>query len=242
MKKPNRLTIIILISLLVIIALLWFKNNNLQKQRFQAQQEIRKKTLSNDSLTFYKGVYSKYVADTLTRGELKKLAAQILDLQNRQPISVTKTIIQPVEIRKETDSVRIEKDTVYIKDYYPNKGNPFLTYTNNFSIKDTLGRSTFNFSPIALSQVITKKENGLYQVDFKGPDFLELKSLDIQTEPMEAIRPDNFGILIGADYIKDITENQQHLGINSYIRYKKFYIGAGATTQGSLNAGIKVEF
>lgn len=243
MKRPNRLAIIAITILSIIVAVLWFQNNQLQKKEAQANQELRKEILSKDSLqNLGNGFYRKLVSDSLVLKELKKLAEDIVDLKERKPIAVTKTIIRPIEVLKEIDSVEVKKDSVFITDYYPNKDTSFLTYTNRFSLSQQKGISNFKFDSIVLNKVVSKKENGLYQIDFKGPDFLKLESLDIQTEPIKEVKKDNFGVIIGLNYIRSLEDNQQHLGIDSYIRYKKFYIGGGATTQRDINAGVKVEF
>lgn len=242
-KMMNKLLMGLVVVLAVITAIFWFQKNAAQKREFQAQQEIRKERIKQDSLVkLSDGYYQKLVADTLTQKQLKDLAAEIVELKNRKPVSVTKTIVQPVRIEKETDSIGIENDSVYITDFYPNKDNPFLKYTNRFSLTSQKGISNFDFSAITLDQVVTKKENGLYQVDFKGPDFLELKSLDIQTEPMIEPVKDNWGTLIGVEYGKNLETDVNIFGINAYQRYKKFYFGGSVNTNSDLMGGIKFEF
>lgn len=181
------------------------------------------------------------VADTLTQKQLEKLAAEVTELKNRKPVSVTKTIIQPVRIEKEVDSISSKGDSIFVEDYYPNKTNPFLRYTNRLSLTTLKGESDFLFSPINLSQVVTKKEDGLYQVDFKGPDFLEVKSLDIQTEPQLEPVKDNWGTLIGIEYGKNLDSNKNVFGVNVYERYKKFYLGGSITTNKDFMGGLKIE-
>ena len=226
----------------MIIGVLWFMKNQAEKREFEANQEIRKQIIAADSLVkLSDGYYQKLVADTLTKKELKKLAEKIVDLENRDPVSITKTIIQPVEIRKETDSILVEKDSVFISDFYPNKENPFLKYTNRFSLKTQKGESAFTFDTINLTQVVTKKKDGLYQVDFKGPDFLQLKSIDIQAEPMAPKEIDRVGFLFGVNYGKEMNTNMEFIEIDSYLRINKFYIGAGLNSKWDFKAGIKIE-
>lgn len=211
-----------------------------KEQRLQA--ELNKQKIQNDTLTkIADGYYTKLVADTLTQKQLKKLAEEVIELKNRKPVSVTKTVIQPVRIEKETDTISEIGDSIFITDSYPDKENPFLKYTNRFSLVDKKGVSEFDFSEITLSEVVTKKEDGLYQIDFKGPDFLEVKSINIQTEPQKKNEKDNSGILVGLNIEKDFTNNSTYYNPNAYYRFKKFYIGGGASTKGSGMFGIKIE-
>lgn len=227
----------------VVTTVLYFQKKGAEKREFQAKQETRVQAIKSDSLKKVSdGYYQKLVADTLTQKQLKKLAAEITELKNRKPVSVTKTIIQPVRIEKEIDSVSSEGDSIFIEDHYPNKVSPFLRYTNRLSLTTLKGESAFTFNPISLSQVVTKKEDGLYQVDFKAPDFLEVKSLDIQTEPQLEPVKDNWGTLIGLEYGKNLDTNKQLLGINVYERYKKFYFGGSVTTNKDFMGGFKIEF
>lgn len=239
----NKLLMILVIILIIISGIFWFQKRSAQKREFQTQQLIRKKTIAEDSLVkLSDGYYQKLVADTLTKQQLKKLAEDIIELKNRKPISVTTTIIKPIEVLKETDSIKIVKDSVYIEDFYPKKDKPFLKYTNRFSLKTQKGISTFKFDSIKLTQVTTKKENGLYQIDFKGPDFLELQSVDIQTEPILEQVKDNWGTLIGLEYGKNLDSNNNIFEINAYQRYKKFYLGGSISSNKNIKGGIKIEF
>jgi hypothetical protein len=239
----DKMLIAIILILAIVSGVFWFQKTSAEKKMYQTQRELRVGKISQDSLVKVSdGYYQKLVADTLTSKQLKKLAEDIVDLKNRKPIYVTKTIIQPVEVLKETDSVTIVKDSIFIKDYYPNKENPFLKYTNRTSLKTEKGISNFKFEPIELSQVVTKKEDGLYQVDFKGPDFLEVKSMDIQTEPIKEHKPDNWGTLIGIEYGQNLDTKTNVFEINAYQRYKKFYIGIAVSTDQDLKGGTKLEF
>lgn len=188
------------------------------------------------------GLYRKLVADTLNTNELRKLAKEVTDLKNRKPIIIEKTVIRPEYIEKEIDGVYVEKDSVFIEDFYPQKDNPFLEYTNKFSITTQKGASKFKFNPIELTKVVSEGDNGIFRVDFKGPEWLKVESIDIQATPLVQEKKDKFGILLGIDYGKNINTNEKFLGLNSYIRYNKVYIGGGATSNGDIRGGIKIEF
>lgn len=242
MKTSNKIFKLAIALLLVAVVMLWFQRDQARKETFRTTQELRKKIISADKLEkLSEGYYQKLIADTLTKKQLNKLAADIIELKNREPISVTTTIIKPVEVIKETDDISVKEDSVFIEDYYPEKENSFLKYTNRLSLSSLKGVSKFKFDSIKLQQVVTKKENGLYQVDFKGPEFLELQSLDIQTEPIKETKRDKIGILLGTNYGKSMNTDTEFIGINAYLRVNKFYAGFGATSQNDFTAGIKIE-
>lgn len=238
----NRGKTILLLGTALISILLWIQNTRMKNKLQAAKSEARTYQIEKDALVYLQdGLYKKLVADTLTRKELEKLAKEVVDLKNRKPISITRTIIQPEKIIKETDSIIRKGDSIFIEDYYPQKEDYFLKYTNRLSIENKKGQSNFDWGDIELKQVVSKKPNGLYRVDFKGPDFLKLKSLDIQTEPEKIIEKDRLGILVGAEYGKNLTTDQQFFEANLYQRINKFYIGGSVNTNLDFSAGIKVE-
>lgn len=241
----DKILVALIVFLTVIAGIFWFQKRSAEEKVFQAQQEIRRKTIAQDSLIkLSDGYYQKLVADTLTKQQLKKLVEDITELKNRKPISVTTTIIKPVQIVKEIDSIAVKKDSAFIEDYYPKKEFYYLKYTNRFSLGTQKGVSNFDFTPIKLVQVVTKKNNGLYQVDFKGPHFLKVESLDIQTEPRIEPVKDNWGTLIGVGYGQSLDKVKQidnFVELNIYQRYKKLYLGIGVTTNKNIKGGLKIE-
>lgn len=233
-----------ILSIVMIIAgiILLLQRNRAQAKLQQSQQELRKeKIYSNKLLKVSDGYYQKFIADTLTKAELRRITKELIDIKNRKPISVTNTIIQPKEVIKETDYIDVVEDSIFIEDYYPNKSIGFLKYTNRLSIKSKKGFSKFKFDTISINQVVTKRSDGIYQVDFIGPEFLDLKSISIQAEPMESQEPDNTGLLLGVEYGKNINNDRSFIGADAYFRFKKFYIGIGANTNTDVKAGIKIE-
>ena len=239
----DRIYLIVIAILLLIGGYLWYKNHRTERDFFEQGQVLKKQIIKSDSLVkVTDGFYQKLVADTLTRKQLRSLAEKITGLENREVTSVTTTIIQPKEIVKTTDGIISTTDSLFIEDYYPKKENYFLRYTNRLSKTTEKGISRFSFKEVRIDNVVTKKDNGLYQVDFKGPDFLELRSLDIQMEPIIENKRDNWGTLIGIEYGRNFEVDEQVFGINAYQRYKKVYFGGGISTDETAKVGIKVEF
>ena len=229
--------------LLIAIIILWWKNNKTLKEKFQAQQELRKKKIAQDSLVkLSNGYYVRLVADSLTEKQLKRQAEKIIELEGRKPIIVEKIVVVPEYIEKPVDNITVKEDSIYIEDYYPNKQNPFLIYTNTFSYINQEGISKFNFLPITLGKVITEKDNGLYQIDFKGPKWLIVESIDIQAEPLAEETKDNWGTLIGFEYGKTLDIEEDIFEINVYQRYKKFYVGGAISSDKNLKVGLKFEW
>lgn len=242
MSKKIQISLIAILT--VVIAILWVQKNQAYKEAFQSKQEMRKGVIYRDSLVkLADGYYQKLVADTLTRSQLNELARQIVDIKKLQPVSVTTTVIKPINVVKETNEVKVSEDSISIQDFYPNKDNPFLTYKNKLSLTTQSGVSTFDFNEITLKEVISKKENGLYQVDFKGPPFIQVKSINIQTEPIEKEVKDKKGVLIGLSYGTnlDSKESSNFVELNVYQRYNKFYIGGGVDTNKNVKGGVKIE-
>lgn len=240
-KTKLTLTVIAVLSLFLVI--LWTKNEKIKKQKFLMQLEARKTKLSSDSLLIIsEGHYQKLVADSLEIGELKSIIDSVIDLNGRTPKTITKTVIKPIEIIKYVDSTRIKNDSIFITDYYPDKETSFLKYTNRTSLATQKGKSKFNFSPITLNHIVSKKNNGFYTVDFVGPEFIEVESLDMQAEYLPAEEKDNWGTLIGVEYGQNLENQTNIFEINAYQRYKKFYFGGAVSTNKDLKAGIKIEF
>jgi len=232
----------IIAALLIIAAIFYLRKEQEKTKRFETEQELRVTKIRHDSIVkITDGYYQKLVADTLTKVQLKRLTSQVIGLKGREPVSITTIEAGPKSLQKSTDKVEIKEDSLFIEDYYPDKLKPFLKYTNKISLKTKLGNSNFKFGTIKLTQVVTKKENGLYQIDFITPDFLDVKSIDIQSEPMAKEKKDNWGTLIGIDYGKNLETQKNIFGINIYKRYKKFYIGASIDTDKTVRGGIKIE-
>tara|TARA_R110000868_G_scaffold74337_2_gene214910 strand:- start:30835 stop:31560 length:726 start_codon:yes stop_codon:yes gene_type:complete len=238
----NKILLSIIALLILSVGILWIQKSRAKNQVFQTQQELRKKTIAQDSLVeLSDGYYQKLVADTLTAKQLKKVTSELVELKRRKPISVTSVVAAPKSIKKDVDKVVVEKDSIFVEDYYPDKLKPFLKYTNRISVKTEKGKSEFKFNKIKLTQVVTKKENGLYQVDFVAPEFLDVSSIDIQAEPMKEKEKDNWGTVIGVEYGRNLDSNRDVFGVNLYKRYKRISIGAGIDSDKTVKGGVRIE-
>lgn len=245
MKLNTNKTLVkwVLIVLVAMIAILLVRGEIQKKKLEKTQLEVRKWKIKQDSLLkLSDGYYRKLVADTLTKNQLKKLAEDIIELKGRKPVVVQNVTFVPKEVEKLIDDVVVKNDTAYIEDYYPSKESPFLKYTNKFSISNQKGFSKFKFNPVDLAIVLTQRDDGIFEADIKGPEFLNFTNVDIQAIPLTPPSKDNFGWLFGVGYGKDFNTNENFFDIDIYARIKRFYIGGGVTTSGMAKGGIKIEF
>ena len=262
--KINKTTLILVILLLLTIIISWIIIQKKQQQIQNTQLELRKEIIRKDALQeLSDGYYRRIISDTLSEKQIEKLSKEIIKLKNRKPKVITKIVSEIKEVEKTTDSISKNKDSINIIDYYPNKNNPFIKYTNKFSLDSLKGVSKFSFpNKLTITGVILEREDGIFELDLKTPEFIEVKNIDIQALPMIPKKQDNWGHLVGLNYGKlffqravDVNENAStDLEINGirnewsfvegsyYLRYKKFYIGVEVNTLQSYSTGIKVEF
>lgn len=238
----NKLLAILSLILSVLVVMFWIQRNQERIKTTKTQIQWKTSLIAQDSLKkLSDGYYQKLVADTLTLSELKKVASKYVDLKGRDPVYVTEVVAKPKFAEKVIDGVVVKGDSIRIEDYYPSKEDPFLKYTSNVSIATQKGVSQFNFNSIKLVQVVTRKPNGIYQVDFITPKFIEVESLSIQSEPMVKEVKDNWGTLVGADYGRNLESSKDIIGVSVYQRYKKVYLGIGVDTEKTVKAGVKIE-
>ena len=240
--KINLTAILVIIILLLIGA--GFIGQNYYKGKLEKTTiELRKERIKNDTLQILAdGQGRKLVADTLTIKQLKhKIDSLEIELDGR-PVSVTEIEIKPKDAVKVTDSIYINEGIAYIEDYYPTKSDFFLKYTNNFTLENPLGNSKFQWVIIKVDLAISQNKDGTYEANMKAPDFVQINSLEVQATPIEPVKVDNFGILLGAGYGKDFGTGTNYLKVGGGVRFKKFYIDLEGNTNKQADIGIKFEF
>ena len=242
----NKILKVLILILLILVGCLIISNHVNKKAKEKAQIELRTEKLRGSSLEkLSEGYYRKLVADSLTKKELIKLSKEIIELKGREPVVVQKIKFIPKPKEKKIDTVKKEKDSIFIVDYYPSKENSFLKYTNRFSTKTQTGNSKFDLNSIDIDIVMTQRKDGMFEANIKTPKFITVQNVDIQSIPLIYNQPkkDNYGILVGINYGKNLNSNnsRQFLELDSFIRYKKIYLGGGINTRGDVKAGIKVE-
>lgn len=237
-------SIIIGLSAGVLVLLLAFSCDRIKREKeLKSLKELYKKeVLKNDSLVKVNETqYRKLIADTLTISQLNNKIKQLNIKLKEKPKVITEIEYVPKEVEKEVEVVRVIGDTVQIEDYYPNKKEYFVKYENEVSIKDKKGVAKFSFQPLKITSVISERKDGIFQIDFKTPEWLEVQSIDIQSTPIESIKQNNFGFLLGAGMERNFYENKSNIRIETGIRYKKMYLDLGISTSNIADLTLKFE-
>lgn len=235
----NKILLIISILLLLGFACSYYIFNK-KENEWKRERAITK--IKNDSLVKIKdGQYTKLLADTLTRVQLRKKIKELgIELENA--LLAQKLTLRARDTIKIIEEVNVTDTTLTFTDFYPKKENFFVKHITSLNIKDTTATGEFNFNPITISLAASEQSDGTYKIMTKLPEFFELTSLDIQSLPIEQRKEDKFGILFGVDYVKGLDIVENNIDFNTYIRIKKFYIGGGYRTDNTLKGGIKIEF
>lgn len=233
--------------ILSVVALIFFGYSwyyaNKHKEEAQRLEHVR--LIRNDSLRKIiteKGIlYEKLVADTLSKKQLREKIKELgLELENA--LLAQKIVFVPRDTIKIIEDIKTTDTTLTFTDYYPKKEGYFVRHITNHNTKDTTATGEFGFNPITMSLGISEQKDGTYKVTTKMPDYFNINSIDVQSLPIEKEEKDNWGILVGADYVNDFDSENKFLDVNSYLRYKKFYIGGGFRTDNTVKAGLKFEF
>lgn len=243
MKTENKIIVALIILILLLLGAWLWDRSSLKADVAQAQQEVRLEKLRSAKLEKISSVQSrKIIADSLTQRDLNKRVKELGIALDAKPKIVWKTKFVIKEIEKEVDSIKIDSNSVEIEDFYPQKENYFIRYQNKIDLLTSKGVSNWSFNPIEISGAISQRKDGLYTIDFKHPDFLEIESIDVQATPLTVPKPDNFGILLGAGAGKDFRSGEVYGRISGGLRFKKIYVIVGGNTNQSVDGGVNFEF
>lgn len=235
------LTYIIIILLLIgggFAAKKWYDNKLEEKDIAYKELVLERDTLKQVSET----QATKLVDDTKT---IKELEEEVKDLGiklDEKPKVITKIKYVFKEVEKPTDSITIENDTLTVKDYYPNKENPFIEYETEIDLNTNLGNSKWNFNPIDIAITLSQRDDGIWKSDIKKPEFITINDFEIIATPLDIPKLDNFGWLLGAGYGKDFRTDSNFIRVSGGLRYKKIYLDLGASSNENVDLGIKFEF
>lgn len=242
-KMKNSIIIGLSAGILVLL-LAFFCDRSKREKELQSLKELYKKeVLKNDSLVKVNEMqYRKLVADTLTIRELEKEIKELGIELSAKPKIIEKIVFKPIEIEKPTDSISIEEDNLTIEDYYPQKENYFVKYLNKTNLTTKEGTSTFYFSPVPISIVISQRDDGIFQSDIKSPEWLTVEAVDILAIPMEHPKIDKFGVLVGVGIGRDFEKYETYGRFSVGVRYKTLYLDVGGGTNKQADASVKIEF
>lgn len=234
---------IIYIIIIILLSLGAYKlSDYLNKKKIEEKAtELREYRIKNNTLVkISEGYYSKLVADTLTKKELRE-KVRSLELEVENPIIVEVIKFVPKEIDTEIGEVEVLNDTIRQTDYYPQKEDYYVKYSSKTNIKTEKGVGNFSFQPQEFKLAIGQKEDGTYEVKTRLPEYFEITGLDVQALPMTPKKKDNFGILLGGGYGQNLTTKEEFLNIQAGVRYKKTYFFLNGGTNNTLNGTLTFE-
>lgn len=244
MKNQN--TIITLIAAIAVVLITlkvssWYYNKKLEANEIALRTE---KIKSSELAKIKDGLYTKLVADTLTIKELKKKNDSLgLALKNPKTITVVK--FKPRDKEAPIEDIEVNDSLIDLKDYYPNKQNPFVTYTAKVDKFSETGIGKFSFTPQEFRLGIGLNKDGTYSVNTKVPEYFEITGVDVEAAPMTPQKSDNFGWIAGVQTGKNFLNANNLYGVSAGIRYKKLYLDTDLIL-GDNEAigliGIKLEF
>ncbi len=215
---PNKLIIILLLVIVIIFSLKSCQSDTDIRQ-------LKELIIKQDSLRKVEdGHYQKIVNDLNNSKELfkqlkenNKELAETIKEQKKNPIVVTNTVIkiQPAPL---PEPVPIKPDNTFELNY-PNKDNKFISFLG--IIENDSINGVWDFDEFKLDLVISEKQKGVFEIDAFTNDFIEIKSLTVNSLPLKGIKPDNFDFKVGLGLYTDINTG---LGVDIYggIRIKKF--------------------
>lgn len=235
----NNLTLILGIFIFI---LLYIGKCSSDKENENLKAQLNKEVLRNDSLVkISDGQYRKYVADTLTLSQLKK-EIKNLGVKVDNPKTITKIVYMPKEVEKQIDGVVVKDSMIFIEDYYPQKENHFLKYTSKINIKTVKGDSKFQFQPKKLNLVVSQTNDGLWQTNIIGDEWLEIASLDVKSLPQETTKIKNWFKFAGLKYNSSLDKTNQNLEVLGGFRYKKIGVIGSVNTNSQVGLGLTLDF
>ena len=241
--KNNKVTIILVVIILLLLGGGALYINSLKEDIEEANRSVRMEKLRADKLEVISSTQArKLVADSLTQRELERLVKELGIALDAKPKIVWKTKFIIKEIEKEIDGIVVDSTSISVDDYFPQKENYFIRYQNRIDLLEGKGKSNWSFNPIEISGAISQRRDGIYTIDFKAPEFLQIESIDVQATPLDTPKVDNFGFLLGGGAGYDFRSQEVYGRLSGDIRIKKFYIGVGAGTNQTVDGGVKFEF
>lgn len=237
--------------LIIIIALLLFKNCQLQRDTDREINDLKKSIIASDKLTKEaNGRYAKLVDYYATQGDLMKdLKESNKDLyktikkQDERLLSITSSIItldrKVVQGFAQTDPVDTNKLNLSLK--YPDEKDPFIFWDGWVNKNTAAYKGTFSFGKLPIQVILTEESRGLWKSRIVGPEWLKVDSLSIKSIPPEeyaVVKPKNLQWLIGGSYVYNMTNSSQGVGVNFGVNlFDKHNVVLGANTLNQVSLG-----
>lgn len=241
MKLGVKEIVFIIVLILLFMSGFFVSKHFSDKSKEKIKRELRIERIKNDSIKkVAEGHYSKLIADTLTKKQLKKRVKE-LEFKIENPIETGLIVLDFDE--KETNTKGVKKDSIIkIEDYYPSKENPFIIYNASISTFDYTTRGIFQIKNLELLTAKGTNKDGTTSFGLKVPKYITVSSLDIQSKNNYQPKRSNFGYLLGGQLLMDYNTNEVHAGVNFGVRYKKTYLTIGTTTNKTIQTGLTFEF
>jgi uncharacterized membrane-anchored protein YhcB (DUF1043 family) len=237
--------------LVIIIALLLFKNCQLQKDSGRELDDLKKSIIASDKLTKEAdGRYAKLVDYYATQGDLMKdIKESNKDLyktikkQDERLLSITSSIItldsKIVQGFAQTDPVDTNKLNLSLK--YPDEKEPFVFWDGWVNKNTAAYKGTFSFGKLPIQVILTEESRGLWKSRIIGPDWLKVDSLSIKSIPPEeyaTLKPKNLQWLVGGSYIYGMNNSGQGVGVNFGLNlFDRHNLILGANTLNQVSFG-----
>lgn len=238
----------IIISLFSVIAILlivgFIKLNQHRKELKEREDAYKDVVLKNDELKKISDTqYQKLIDDRLKQKELNDIISGLkIELKNK-PKTVIETVLVPVDKENPINDIVVVNDSLTINDYYPQKKDYFINYTARINTESKTGIGKFSFQPFNVNIVVSQRKDGIYQLDTQVPEWMSINSIQVRSLPLTPPKVDNFGLLLGVGYGKDLSQiREDYVRITTGIRWKKVYLEVGGNTNSTVDGGLKFEF
>ncbi|MDC7251049.1 MAG: hypothetical protein PQJ49_14160 [Sphaerochaetaceae bacterium] len=218
------------------------------KEAQDTVKEYKTAIIESDSLRKTQdGRYQKLVNDLNTKSEINKALKEnnkelyeLLKEERKKPISYT--IIQ-AEPEAKIDTIPLNNEVkdgltfTSFEDFYPQKENYFMKYSGTLTDSSVVGK--WDVSKFDIGIVISEKRKGIYEADLDAPDWFNVKSLEVNSLPLENLSPDNFDWLLGGSAGYNFLDQYPVFEIETGFRIKKSIFSIQGNTNKELKAGYK---
>lgn len=225
----SKTSILLLILLLITVMLTCIdkcSSNSVQLalKKQVIEQDITKKIAEGHYSKIINDLNSEKQVSKTLKSENKQLYDQ-LKKDGKKPLIYTSinTSFKGLESISDVGTQSTTNTWYDFKDYYPSIQDPFITYTRT-RVNDSVAKSNWNFNDIKLDLVVSETANDIFKVDFKGPEFLKVNSIKVNSIPLSPIIPDNFDWLGGAGALYNPNTMQTKFIVSGGIRYKSHNI------------------
>lgn len=243
-KIKNFVIIGVVLILIGFPTIQFFKTKGELRKQEDKITELQKDLISRDSLEIIKdGLYKKTVADLYTSKELTKELKATNSTLSEEVKRLKGSIVLLEEInfklKDKRDTVKVVVDEVNkdkVLAFYPNSLNSLITFSREYQENSYI--DNWAFTTLKIDMVVVQEKSGKFSAMLNAPDWIELKSLNVKTIPLQQPKPDNFDWVTMISVQKNLETSKKQLGLDLGIRYKKGIYTVGATTENDVKVTI----